>query len=83
MVLTADMVPIRRYVPFWFDRLPKILHVESALVQLFWHCHDKAVMLLFCTLSSGTTNLRQCFGTAGGTDVFYILKEGVSSDFIK
>ena len=28
----------------------KILHVESALVLLFWHCHDKVVMLLFCTL---------------------------------
>ena len=50
MALTADMVPITRYVPFWSYRLPKILHVESALVLLFWHCHDKAVMLLFCTL---------------------------------
>ena len=48
--LSADMVPIMRYVPFWYERLPKILHVESALVLLFWHCHDKAVMLLFCTL---------------------------------
>jgi len=50
MALTADMVPITRYVPFWSDRLPKILHVDPALVLLFWHCHDKAVMLLFCTL---------------------------------
>ena len=47
MALTADMVPIMRHVPFRSDRLPKILHVDPAVVLLFWHCHDKAVMYYF------------------------------------